>query len=537
MGFLLDLIHRLFGAKKPRAEQVQPSASTRNQAPEMIRPEPARPEPTTPKTKTLAIEVAIPLVPGGEPPKPIGLAGDLAAPLFGDRGGDGGPPASREWLDDLRAGTNLTPGSPEAASLRRRSDQGLVASGYLTAERLGAIERELAPTVEPKRAPDPATLAERRSHRKAEIARNRQGRAEALAKARGSTIIYLGRGVSEALGDHRGDPTRLELAGLPRLDFPTDLAERLGVSVPRLRWLAFHAEVATRVHYVSFDVAKKSGGTRRLSAPHRSLALAQRWILEEIVARLPTEPEAHGFVPGRSIVTNAAPHSGRAVVVNMDLEGFFPGIGYRRVRSVFERAGYSPAMATVLGLLCTEAPRRSVKLDGEIFHVATGPRGLPQGARTSPGLSNQVARRLDRRLGGLAIKLGATYTRYADDLTFSGGIELGPKVGYLMKQVRVIASSEGFRVNESKSRVLRRNAAQIVTGLVVNDRPGVARAEVRKLRAILHRAKLEGLDAQNRDARPDFRGWLRGKIAFITMVRPEAGARLLADLRALGAEN
>ena len=535
MGFLLDLIHRLLGGKTKEPEPAQPSPTTWDQASEITTPKPARarPGPTPPEAEESATEGAMSPVTAGGPPKPLGLPSDLAAPLLGDRGVEDGPPTSREWLDDLQTSPMFTARSPEAANLRRRSDRALVASGYLTVEQLGAIQRELASKVEPKSAPDPATVAERRSRRKAEIARNRQERAEASAKARGSTIVYLGRGVSEALGDHRGDPTRLELAGLPRLDFPSDLAERLGISVPRLRWLAFHAEVATRVHYVSFDVAKKSGGTRRLSAPHRSLALAQRWILEEIVARLPTEPEAHGFVPGRSIVTNATPHSGRAVVVNMDLEGFFPGIGYRRVRSVFERLGYSPAMATILGLLCTEAPRRSITLDGANFHVATGPRGLPQGACTSPGLSNQVARRLDRRLGGLASKLGATHTRYADDLTFSGGIDLNSKVGYLMKQVRMIASSEGFRVNESKSRVLRRNAAQIVTGLVVNDRPGVARDEVRRLRAILHRAKLEGLDAQNRDARPDFRSWLQGKIAFITMVRPEAGARLLADFQAI----
>ena len=90
------------------------------------------------------------------------------------------------------------------------------------------------------------------------------------------------------------------------------------------------------------------------------------------------------------------------------------------MRSVFQRAGYSPAVATILALLCTECPRRVVEYDGVTYHVATGPRGLPQGACTSPSLSNQVARRLDRRSRGLADKLGITYTRYADDLTFSG---------------------------------------------------------------------------------------------------------------------
>jgi retron-type reverse transcriptase len=184
-------------------------------------------------------------------------------------------------------------------------------------------------------------------------------------------------------------------------------------------------------------------------------------------------------------------------------------------------------VATILGRLCTESPRRRVVFDGTTYFVATGPRGLPQGASTSPGLSNQVARRLDRRLAGLAGKLDATYTRYADDLTFSGDSALDARVGYLLARVRHLARAEGFAVNEAKTRVLRQNAAQVVTGLVVNDRPGVARVEVRRLRALLHRAKSEGLDAQNRDNHPDFRAHLRGKIAYISMARPEAGARLL----------
>jgi hypothetical protein len=158
---------------------------------------------------------------------------------------------------------------------------------------------------------------------------------------------------------------------------------------------------------------------------------------------------------------------------------------------------------------------------------------LPQGACTSPGLSNQVARRLDKRLGGLAGKLGLNYTRYADDLTFSGPAELNARIGYVMARVRHIAGEEGFAVNQKKSRVLRRNNAQQVTGLVVNDRPGVRRREVRRLRAILHKARTEGLEKQNREGRPNFMAWLQGKIAYVGMARPEAGARLREELEAV----
>ncbi len=198
---------------------------------------------------------------------------------------------------------------------------------------------------------------------------------------------------------------------------------------------------------------------------------------------------------------------------------------------MFHRLGYSPAVATIFALLCSECPRRVVEYTGQTYHVAVGPRGLPQGACTSPALSNQVARRLDRRLRGLANKLSLTYTRYADDLTFSGDDSLNGRVGYLMARVRHIAEDEGYVVNEKKSRVLRRNTAQMVTGLVVNERPSVRRCELRRLRAILHRARTEGLERQNRDGRPNFLAWLQGKIAYVRMSRPDLGAKLHAQLQ------
>ena len=148
------------------------------------------------------------------------------------------------------------------------------------------------------------------------------------------------------------------------------------------------------------------------------------------------------------------------------------------------------------------------------------------GACTSPALSNLVARRLDARLAGLADKLGWSYTRYADDLTFSAPGHAAGKVGYLLARLRHIVADEGFTVNEKKTRVLRRNAAQTVTGVVVNRRPGVRRTLVRRLRAILHRARAEGLAAQNRQGHPHFEAWLTGMIAYVTMVNRDQGRRL-----------
>ena len=164
--------------------------------------------------------------------------------------------------------------------------------------------------------------------------------------------------------------------------------------------------------------------------------------------------------------------------------------------------------------------------DGTPYFVATGPRGLPQGACTSPAISNQIARRLDRRLGGLARKLGWTYTRYADDLTFSAGPGNRDKTAYLLARIRHIVADERFVINPKKTRVQRPESRQVVTGLVVNASPAIPRDVVRRLRAILHRARTTGLSAQNRDSHPNFRGWVEGMIAYITMVKPALGAKM-----------
>jgi RNA-directed DNA polymerase len=532
MGFFRDLVQRFLGGPEPPPPldpefQAEPFA-----APKL--PAPSSPDPSPSPEKS---------------PRTLGLDASEFVPISRD-----------EFKAKIRE-TGLTlfrnawfgrrdlipPVNDERTAL---IDRAMVTHGFLSPEELGEIHRvgdemdRVRPTHESinhqaAMAGEAAVQDERaerariKAAKKAEAAEMKRLHAEGVAHRKATDIVFLGRGVSKFLGDRTSDLAALEASGLPLLSTPSELAEALGLSIGRLRWLAFHAEAATRVHYVTFEVAKKSGGTRKLSAPHRSLASAQRWILDRIVGMLPSEPEAHGFLPGRSILTNASPHAGRAVVVNLDLKDFFPSVGFRRVRSVFRRAGYSPAVATILALLCTESPRRAVVYDGTTYHVATAPRGLPQGASTSPGLSNLVARRFDRRLAGLAKKLGATYTRYADDITFSGDDALNPKVGYLMARVRHIAEAEGFAVNEAKSRVLRRNAAQVVTGLVVNDRPGVPRDEVRRLRAILHRAKSEGLEAQNRQGHPNFRAWLQGKIAYVSMARPEVGGQLLSELESL----
>jgi retron-type reverse transcriptase len=419
-------------------------------------------------------------------------------------------------------------------------DRALVANGLLTPEELveihevGAKMGELRPQMAHVEAAgkqaeqlDKEARQALKAQKKFEAAAKRQRHVEAVAQRRATDIVFLGRGVSGGLADRRANVEKLQAAELPVLATPADVAQALGLTIPRLRWLAFHSEASTTTHYVRFQVPKKSGGVRELAAPHRELALAQEWILEDILENCPLYDAAHGFVKGRSTMTNAVPHVRRHSVVNLDLKDFFPSITFPRVKGIFQGIGYSPAVATVLALLCTESPRRRMDYGGKVLHVASGPRALPQGACTSPALSNLLARRLDARLTGLAAKLGFTYTRYADDLTFSGDAAAAAKTGYLLTRVRHLIADERLEVNEKKTRVQRTGARQSVTGIVVNQRPNIPRPTLRKLRAILHDARKNGLEAANREQRENFPDWLGGMIAYVTMVNPNKG-RLLA---------
>ncbi len=425
-------------------------------------------------------------------------------------------------------------------------DRAMVTHGFLTNEELAdihAVGEEMS-----EYRPDSVLVAHRanqmvadatadrealKRQKKAEAEERKRQREADIAERKRTDIVFLGRGVSKGLADRRANVEQLTKNGLPVLSTPGELAEALEIKVPRLRWLAFHTVAAERVHYISFTVPKKSGGERVLSAPHRDLAATQRWILENILEKVPAHEAAHGFVRQRSTVTNAEPHVGQAMIVGCDLADFFPSINVFRVIGVFEQLGYSPAVATILALLCTECPRRKVSYAGQTFFAATGPRGLPQGACTSPALSNLVCRRLDARLTGLAKQFGANYTRYADDLTFSGSGDVANMAGWVIAKIRHIVDDEGFTLNRKKTRVQRPNMRQTVTGVVVNERPGVPRQVVRRLRAILHSAQTTGLAAQNRENHPHFESWVTGMVAYIHMVNPQQGGPLREALQSI----
>lgn len=303
-------------------------------------------------------------------------------------------------------------------------------------------------------------------------------------------------------------------------------------------WLRRAAPGSPLHHYRRRWITSPSGTPRLLETPAPRLAELQQRMGRRVLAPIPVHPCAHGYVPGRSPHTLAVEHAGRAMVVRVDLEGFFSHVTGPRVAGLLRTAGYPPGVAAMLaGLLVTATPMsvlRAAPRTGpaqwqarrRLLDRLAGPH-LPQGAATSPAVANRLAYRLDRRLVGLAAAVGATYGRYADDLVFSGDGDL--PVSGLLAQVEQIAAAEGFRVRPDKTRVLPAHHQQRVTGLVVNSSPAASRAEYDALRALLFNCTRTGPQAQNHTAHPAFRQYLLGRIAWVGRGRP----RRVHKLRAL----
>lgn len=241
------------------------------------------------------------------------------------------------------------------------------------------------------------------------------------------------------------------------IDF-NHLAELLGIQDSIL------ASIVNKpsVFYYSFELAKKSGGFRQISAPYPILLNAQRWIYDNILVDISLHECSKGFVKNVSIVDNAREHLNHKFLLKMDVKNFFPSIKINRVIAIFRNLGYTKKISYYLASICC--------LNGE----------LPQGASTSPVLSNIISKRLDYRLNGFARKFDLNYTRYADDLTFSGNnISV-----VLIKYITEILNDEGFNVNESKTKLIKENNQKIVTGISISSGkltiPKKTKREIRK---------------------------------------------------------
>ncbi len=395
---------------------------------------------------------------------------------------------------------------------------------------------------------DPSTLTDRqkgsfKDKKRAEAEARRALKRLAWDAYRETHIAHLG----SVHWDDDASPDKLDIDGreerakdnqLTEIDSLEKLVSALGMTVSRLRWLTYHREVDTGTHYRTWHIPKRDGSMRTITAPKRHLKVAQRWALRHVWDKLPVHGAAHGFLTARSIVTNAQVHAGADVIVKIDIENFFPTITFQRVKGLLRKAGLSEQVATVLALLSTEPPRDPMVHRGKTVHVASGPRALPQGAPTSPAITNTLCRRMDRRLSGLARKLGMKYTRYADDLTFSwkkSDTESRAPIGVLFRSVNTIVRNEGFRIHHKKTSVMRRGVRQSVTGLVVNHAPGAAAARVprevvRKLRAAIKNREL-GRPGKGEETLAQ----LKGLAAFVYMADPDRGRIFLDRIAALEA--
>lgn len=325
------------------------------------------------------------------------------------------------------------------------------------------------------------------------------------------------------------------LAGcmLPDLPTPADLARWLEVSLGELDWFAdrrgMNPAAGPLAHY-RYRWIEKSVGKRLVEIPKQRLRGLQRRILRGILDPLPMHHAAHGFRRRRSCLTYARPHVGQAMVVRMDLEAFFPGIPAPRVHALFATLGYPHAVASLLTALCTNAVPMTVARAGATWLEAKrlGVPHLPQGAPTSPALANLCALHLDLRLDGLAKSLGANYTRYADDLAMSGDQAFRRRGASITRQVATIAEEEGFALNHRKTRLMARGHRQVLTKIIVNERPNVPRADFDRLKAILTNCVRHGAASQNRDGLPDFRAHLQGRIMHVKSLNPDRARKLEA---------
>ena len=400
-------------------------------------------------------------------------------------------------LDEMIRKGFWRPGTAQTAmpeALLKREEELMTELRSLTAKQRTYENREVA--LKAMRSERLRASRETRKENKQRRQQERIERAAAWDKRKTEEILYLGEDASIGLNDLESRAGRLAKWGLT--DFPThrSLAQAMAISIGELRFLAYGRKVSKVSHYRRFLMPKKRGGHRLISAPMPRLKQAQHWILEQILNKVGVHAAAHGFLKDHSILTNAQPHCGAALVINLDLQDFFPNVTRPRVFGLFRALGYSKSVATIFAQLCTEPPVEEVEMDGQTWQVATGVRHLPQGAPTSPAITNLLCRRLDARMLGIAAKHGFAYTRYADDLTFSSSADGCREASRkLLWQVKAVIREENFLLHPDKLRIMGNGRRREVTGLVVAEKPAVPREDVRAFRALLHQLGTQGPQA------------------------------------------
>ncbi len=256
-------------------------------------------------------------------------------------------------------------------------------------------------------------------------------------------------------------------------------------------------------HYFKFKLPKRSGGFREINAPMPSLIEIQNWIYINILLKYPVDPSAHGFVKKKSIITNSKIHIGQNQLLKLDLKDFFPSIHKNRVIAVFKKFGYPIIVSNYLASMCC--------LNDQ----------LPQGAPTSPYLSNIIASKLDKRLFALAKFFRLRYTRYADDLTFSGDIIPAKLIDYIDN----IISNEGFEINKQKTRLYKTNRKKIVTGISLNTKelrlPKKYKRQLKMELFYIFKYGIYSHVSKKKIKKPNYINSILGKVAFWLSIEPK----------------
>lgn len=308
-----------------------------------------------------------------------------------------------------------------------------------------------------------------------------------------------------------------------------------------MKQLSFYSNPAINAkRYSSFSIPKKTGGTRTIHAPKRGLKAIQRCLNVVFQNIYNPHEAAYGFVPSRSIVDNARLHEGSHYVYNIDLKDFFPSIDQARI---WGRLKFPPfnlnesqnrqVLANIIAAICCHQMEveRCNKDSGELTLVKR--YVLPQGAPTSPTITNIICERLDFHLNRLAKSNGLKYSRYADDITFSSSHNVYQADGVFVAKLRKIITEQGFRINEKKTRLQKQGYRQEVTGIIVNDHVNVQKRYIKQLRMWLYYwekygyARASGFFVQHyladkhhvQKGRPDMANVIAGKLDYLKMVK------------------
>jgi len=318
--------------------------------------------------------------------------------------------------------------------------------------------------------------------------------------------LYLGKNYSLDLDFT--DRSKID-PNFPVLHSAEDICDYFGITLNKLKFLAFYKEISTVDNYYRFHIPKKTGGMRLISSPKRDLKSIQIRIKESILDKLPVHDAATAYIRKRGIVSNAIVHTNQSFVVNIDIVDFFASISLSRVRTVFKCVGYNNGVSTILSLLCTDSEKYTQNHDGKKYYYSIGGRHLPQGAVTSPALSNLIFIKLDTQLEKLAAQFDYRYTRYSDDITFSSSHKY--HLGTLIHKAKKILFNNRFKINDRKTRIMSKFKPQVVTGLAVNIKVNIVRDDIRKFRAFLHYCEKSNL-------RNEFTEYIFGYLSYVKSI-------------------